>query len=69
MTEEGGCAAVEGEHAEIRGRWQLVAWISASQTGPMAMLRRPCPAWPCGAGRTCPAQQPGHAKGAIEQPG
>lgn len=22
MTEERGCAAVEGEHAEIRGRWR-----------------------------------------------
>lgn len=57
MTEESGCAAVEGEHAEMRGRWQLVAWISASQTGPMAILRSPCPARSCWSGQTCPAQQ------------
>lgn len=56
-TEERGCAAAEGENAEIRGRWQLVAWISASQTGPMAILRFPCPAQSCEAGWTCSAQQ------------
>lgn len=49
MTEERGCAAVEGEHAVNQRK---MAWIRASQTGPMAILRFPCPVqarWPGGA--------------------
>lgn len=47
MRGERSRAAAEGEHAGRGGRWQLVAWISASQTGPMAILRTLCPAQPC----------------------
>lgn len=43
MRRERSRAAAEGEHAGRGGRWQLVAWISASQTGPMAILHTPCP--------------------------
>lgn len=43
MIRERSRAAAEREHAGRGGRWQLVAWISASQTGPMAILHTPCP--------------------------
>lgn len=42
MRRERSRAAAEGEHAGRGGRWQLVAWISASQTGPMAIPHTPC---------------------------
>lgn len=47
MRGERSRAAAEGEHAGRGGRWQLVAWISASQTGPMAILHTLCPVQPC----------------------
>jgi len=57
MRRERSSAAAEGEHAGRVGRWQLVVWITASQTGPMAILHAPCfsPALPDWAGLPCPA--------------
>lgn len=57
MRRERSRAAAEGEHAGRGGRWQLVAWISASQTGPMAILHTRCPAESCQGRLACPAQQ------------
>lgn len=52
LRRERSCAAAEGEHAGRGGGWQLVAWIIASQTGPMAILHTLCPG-----PLACPAQQ------------
>lgn len=42
MREERSRTAAEGEHVGTCGRWQLVAWISATQAGPTAILHSPC---------------------------
>ena len=57
MRSERNHAVVEGEHAGRGGRWQLVVWISASQTGPTAILHPPCLVQPCQTQLACPVQQ------------
>lgn len=57
MRREGSCAATEGEHAGRGGRWQLVAWITAYQTGPMAILHTLLPSVALPGLLACPAQQ------------
>lgn len=75
MRGERSRAAAEGERAGRGGRWQLVAWISASQTGPVAIPHAPpaqCrPAtsnWPAlpSSGPSRPRKK-GHAHPAVGQ--
>lgn len=57
MREKRSCAVVEGKCTGRGGRWQLVVWISAFQTGPMAIPHalRLVVAMPDSACLLCPA--------------